>query len=387
MVSCWTHSWEYLLQLPPIGDLRYAAPKLPEPWLTPLDTINYRKGCAQPPGNQLQYGEDCLYLNIFVPYHENVATDPLPVLVWIHGGCWMGGQADVDAGIIAQQDMIVVAVSYRLGSFGFLTTRDSVATGNWGLLDNVMALQWIQNNIANFGGDPTRVTLGGQSSGGVSATLLMFAPSAAGLFHGVLSQSGNAMASWAIHRPPFDPLNITHEFAESLGCPTTTSQIIVDCLRSKPWTEIVDGTATAYDDWCLWTPNIDGVLILEDPTDLLWRGEFSQVPMIIGSTGSEFAYVPTTMTKVDFDAEVREIAQNQYGYAGNVDEATDALIYEFTEPTNAFDEKEIRDEWVQELLIVVTCLIPGALRLWDRIVPVRGSANGTLGQLNPPGVI
>ncbi|XP_077999757.1 carboxylesterase 5A-like [Glandiceps talaboti] len=123
---------------------------------------------------------------------------------------------------------------------GFLSTGDEVAPGNWGLLDNVIALEWVRDNIASFGGDPTQVTVFGHSAGAVMASMHMYSPLSSGLIAGSLPQSGNAMTPWAVYRSPHDPLDNARELAELVNCPTTSSSDIVDCLRAKPWQELVD---------------------------------------------------------------------------------------------------------------------------------------------------
>ncbi|XP_070545649.1 pyrethroid hydrolase Ces2e-like [Ptychodera flava] len=164
---------------PPIGDLRFAPPESPTLWSDVRDAFSFKSSCPTP--GSLNGDEDCLYLNIYTPFANNDKDTVLPVMLWIHGGCFVYGTSEeYDGSILAQNDVIIVVANYRLGALGFLSTDDQVAAGNWGLLDNIMALQWIQKNIGNFGGDPNRVTVFGQSSGGVSSSLLLFSPLAAG---------------------------------------------------------------------------------------------------------------------------------------------------------------------------------------------------------------
>ncbi|XP_077999631.1 neuroligin-4, X-linked-like [Glandiceps talaboti] len=342
---------------PPLGNDRFAPPKHLDPWGEVLDTYVRKPACPQtndccdevctePPDG---YDEDCLYLNMYAPYVsiDESRVEPLPVMVWIHGGCFVSGNGSkYDASIITQNDVIVVTVNYRLGAIGYLSTGDAVAAGNWGLLDNVMALEWVNDNIANFGGDPNKVTIFGQSAGGVHTSLLLFSTMSIGLVHGAIVQSGTATAPWAIYRPPYDPRDSANELATALNCPTEDSQELVDCLRTKPWNDIVCTSVTINDDWCMWTPTVDGYFITDDPTILLEKGEFLKVPVIDGFTKDELPYIPPTMTKEMFDSETRSRADKQWGYTGNADECYDAMVYEYTEPTDPLNENEIRDQWV-----------------------------------------
>ncbi|XP_077999630.1 neuroligin-4, X-linked-like [Glandiceps talaboti] len=328
---------------PPVGDTRFAPPKHVDPWGGVLDTFTRKPSCPQ--SNDYGIDEDCLYLNVYAPYVTRVES--LPVMVWIHGGCFVGGSgAGTDGSIISQNDVIVVTVNFRLGALGFMSTGDSVAAGNWGLMDNIMALEWVRDNIANFGGDPNRVTIFGQSSGGVQVSLLLFSTMAIDLVHGAIVQSGTATSPWGIYRPPYDPRDQTNELATALECPTEDSQALVDCLRTKDWNDIVCTSVTIIDDWCMWTPNVDGYVITEDPTILLERGEFLNVPVIDGFVKDELPYIFPNMAKEDFDSQVRNKADSQWDYTGNADECFDALVYEYTEPTDPLNENEIRDQWV-----------------------------------------
>ena len=152
--------------------------------------------------------EDCLYLNIWTPAK---ADGHLPVMVWIHGGGYTNGSASMPlywGDRLAQRGVIVVTVAYRLGPLGFLAHPDLSAqsphksSGNYGLLDQIAALKWIQKNIAAFGGDPQRVTIAGQSSGGMSVSMLMASPLAKGLFHRAIGQSGGL----------FEPVQIAPQY-------------------------------------------------------------------------------------------------------------------------------------------------------------------------------
>ncbi|NXQ78651.1 SASB hydrolase, partial [Quiscalus mexicanus] len=139
----------------------------------------------------LQVSEDCLYLNVYTPVSTG-ENKKLPVLVWIHGGGLVFGAASsYDGSVLAAFDnVVVVAIQYRLGIAGYFSTGDEHARGNWGYLDQVAALRWIQENIMHFGGDPGSVTIFGESAGGISVSALVLSPLAKGLFHKAISESG-----------------------------------------------------------------------------------------------------------------------------------------------------------------------------------------------------
>ncbi|NXN94089.1 SASB hydrolase, partial [Rhinopomastus cyanomelas] len=191
---------------PPVGPLRFSDPQPPEPWEGVRDATSYPPMCLQDKEKaqyfsdyitnrkekvRLQVSEDCLYLNVYTPLPTDT-QEKLPVFVWIHGGGLVFGAASSYDGsaLAALDNVVVVAIQYRLGIAGYFSTGDQHARGNWGYLDQVAALQWIQENIRHFGGDPESVTIAGESAGGVSVSALILSPLAKGLFHKAISESG-----------------------------------------------------------------------------------------------------------------------------------------------------------------------------------------------------
>jgi len=194
---------------PPVGDLRWVEPQPVIPWEGVLD-------CTAPPASAMQSApepffcwskeflipaspidEDCLYLNVWTP--AETTQDKLPVIVWIHGGSFTGGSGTVplyDGEAMARKGVVFVTINYRLGIFGFLAHPELTAessrhtSGNYGILDQIAALRWVQDNITAFGGDPGCVTIAGQSAGSFSVNILMVSPDAKGLFHRAIAQSG-----------------------------------------------------------------------------------------------------------------------------------------------------------------------------------------------------
>jgi para-nitrobenzyl esterase len=195
----------------PVGDLRWRAPQPPEPWEAPRETIAFRDPCVQLSGpldglpddsGAVVGSEDCLYLNVWSPHaHSSADAGKRPVMFWIHGGGNTIGTANTYAGnkLAAGEQVVVVTINYRLGFFGWMSHpalrgngRDALdASGNYANLDMIAALQWVQDNIANFGGDPNKVTIFGESAGGRNVYSLMASPLAKGLFQRAISQSGS----------------------------------------------------------------------------------------------------------------------------------------------------------------------------------------------------
>src|ERR1700733_2389908 len=192
---------------PPLGDLRWRAPESPAEWTGVRDASKFAPVCIQVPIVNAVLGmdavttsEDCLYLNVWTPAKS--ANDRLAVMVWIYGGGFtIGGTsiAGYNGANLAKKGVVVVSVAYRLGKLGFLahpqlTAEQGGHSGNYGLLDQIAGLQWVKHNIAAFGGDPSRVTIFGESAGGISVSMLAASPLAKGLFHGAISESGGNFA-------------------------------------------------------------------------------------------------------------------------------------------------------------------------------------------------
>ncbi|XP_044515655.1 liver carboxylesterase 1-like, partial [Gracilinanus agilis] len=236
----------------PLGPLRFAPPQPPEPWDYVKNTTTYPPVCAQVQiGGEiiaklfrnnlgLKNSEDCLYLNIYTSADLTTKTK-LPVMVWIHGGALLVGEASTLTGMYlsALENVVVVAIQYRLGIFGFFSTGDEHARGNWGYLDQVAALHWVQKNIGYFGGDSNSVTIFGVSAGGISVSALVLSPLTTNLFHRAISQSGVAITE-SLFSSNIKP--IAEKIAGLAGCKTTTSASIVHCMRQKTEEEILNTT-------------------------------------------------------------------------------------------------------------------------------------------------
>uniref|UniRef100_A0A6I8P6K3 Carboxylesterase 4A n=1 Tax=Ornithorhynchus anatinus TaxID=9258 RepID=A0A6I8P6K3_ORNAN len=299
---------------PPLGSLRFAPPQPPEPWEGVRQATTYPNSCLQESWGQiasmiftnrrnyvwLKFGEDCLYLNVYSPAHAN-RRSKLPVMVWFPGGAFLVGAASTYDGawLSAFEDVVVVIIQYRLGVFGFLSTGDVHARGNWGLLDQVAALQWIQENIEGFGGDPGCVTAFGQSAGGISISALMLSPLSRGLFHRAISQSGTALIKPFI---TYRPLELAKKIAKVAGCDNSSSSDLVQCLREKPERQLVKASRKMKffridvdpdPNKIIWfvSPVVDGVVFPVSPEELLARGDFLRIPYLLGVNNQDFGWL------------------------------------------------------------------------------------------------
>ncbi|XP_046544374.1 carboxylesterase 4A-like [Haliotis rubra] len=262
----------------PVGRLRFKKPVPRGRWTGTLDASRFGPPCAQL-GNQ-RSTEDCLLLNIYIPriLSPNATKS---VMIWIHGGGFVNGQgSSLDGSNIAiTGDVIVVTINYRLDVFGFLSTGDSSSLGNYGLWDQQLAMRFVRDNIAAFGGNPNSITIFGESGGGYSVGLHALSPLSQGLFQRVICESGVGLSPRAI---AFDPVNFTRRVSDNLSCTTlngdgslnTTS--FMACLRGKNTRQILTASnrARGHSDlvWRLEiAPTVDGELIPRRPEFLISR--------------------------------------------------------------------------------------------------------------------
>jgi len=235
---------------PPVGDLRFKAPQKVTPWNGTLDAQNVQSKCPQintfvsPPGSPPDYegDEDCLYVNVYVP--KTSSTAKLDVIVWIYGGGFVQGTAGPDPygpEYILDNDVIYVAGNYRLGALGFLSTEDSNSPGNYGLKDQSLMLQWVQDNIESFGGNKNSVTIWGESAGAYSVAYHMMSPLSQDLFHRAISESGGPVA-------PLQKgvaLQRAKTLAQLMNCSSTDNNFdIVQCLRNASAEDMVKSGVT-----------------------------------------------------------------------------------------------------------------------------------------------
>ncbi|XP_072492072.1 cocaine esterase-like [Notamacropus eugenii] len=282
---------------PPVGALRFSPPQPPDSWSNVRDATALPPMCLQDVAALEKMSravkvtipttassEDCLYLNVYVPVHAKEG-DRLPVMVWIHGGGFIfGGGSIHDSSILsASQNVVVVNIQYRLGVLGFFSTGDEHAPGNWGYLDQVAALRWVQENIGHFGGDPGRVTIFGESAGGTSVSSHVLSPMSKGLFHRAIMESGVAIFRSLISSSSETVKNV---IANLSACDGHNSASMVQCLRHKSEDEILAITK----HFKLIPGVVDGQFLPKHPEELLSAGNFNHVPSIIGVNNHEYGW-------------------------------------------------------------------------------------------------
>ncbi|WP_293352014.1 carboxylesterase family protein [Phenylobacterium sp.] len=275
----------------PVGKLRWAPPQTPAKWTGSRDATRNGPSCPQPMnangapnggGANGPVSEDCLQLNVFAPKDAaKGARGAAPVMVWIHGGSHRTGAGWVyDGQNFARDGVVVVSINYRLGALGYFAhpalTRAAGAepTGNFGLMDQIAALEWVKRNAAAFGGDPENVTVFGESAGGMSILALLATPKARGLYQKAIVQSGGG---WF---PPVDLAAKEQQGAAALAKAGVAATATADELRAIPVETLVPIAAN-------YGPFIDGKLMTESASQALARGTFDDVPLMIGSNSGE----------------------------------------------------------------------------------------------------
>lgn len=287
---------------PPVGSLRWKPPRPVSHWTKTRSAQTFAPACLQPWSESTLQSEDCLYLNIWTP--ATSAKEALPVMVWIHGGGFTfgsGASSENQGQILARRGVIVVTINYRLGVFGFLghewlsTETNQKVSGNYGLLDQIEALKWVQRNIARFGGNPKNVTIFGVSAGGTSVAALMSSPLASGLFHKAIAQSGYAAMLRSLKMTPQAELKSLEEIgekvAEVLGC--SQSGDVARCLRSLSPSTILGKIYADGINLPQLSPVKDGHVLPDSPLMVFRRGEQLKVPTIVGVMKNEVIRDPS----------------------------------------------------------------------------------------------
>jgi para-nitrobenzyl esterase len=327
---------------PPVGDLRWHEPVLVKPWSEVRTASSFGAPCAQPVlgdwnRHDAEAGkEDCLFLNVITPVWP--ARQPLPVMLWIHGGANEGGSASsalYKDGTLIRHGVLLVTVNYRLGIFGFFAhpalSAESAhhGSGNYGLMDQILALRWVRENIANFGGDPNNITVFGQSAGSQDTGLLMTSGLSKDLFQRAIAESGTSFS------PPLAPLAAAEKageaFAANLKVPTgeeglkqlrqlTAQQLLASQFSQSPRPHF--------------GPDIDGWAIARQPTLVFASGQEAAIPLLFGTTAREFGAaifrVPAAQdalrkTIADFYGGLAPQALAAYGLAEGTEASADPL--------------------------------------------------------------
>lgn len=350
---------------PPINRLRFRSPEPPAIWKPHIyNATFFRNVCQQQkisyfedsirivwPGFtwEKDSSEDCLYLNIFAPGKNATNTSELyPVIMFIHGGSYVFGTTarhTTPGEVLPRMGVVLVTIQYRLGPFGFLTTGDSAAPGNWGLLDQVQALKWIQENIKAFGGDPNKVTILGVSSGGASVGLHLLSPRSEGLFHHAIAESGVEFSPFAFQSVKDAALK-TKFTAMKLGCNSENTHNMIKCLRKKDAQSIVLNYG-----WESTGPVIDNYFINDTPESLRRSGKFYRVPLIGGFNSDEGAHntpevyrPPTKITSSVFRESIKSFVKDNT-FHDNEKTAVlieDAIEFQYTPWSKTSDSPTLR---------------------------------------------
>jgi para-nitrobenzyl esterase len=299
----------------PVGDHRFAPPVATTAWKGMQDATNFGHMCYQP--GQGDFSEDCLFLNVWTPAKK--PQDKLPVYVFIHGGGFSmgaGSQPLYEGANLAQSGVIVVTLNYRLGTLGFLPSKAAHqkygTTGNWGMLDMIEALKWVQSNIQSFGGDPTRVTIGGESAGSFAVSTLINSPKAKGLFNQAIMESGALPMVTAV--APATALSFRQAKAESAKYFAKFDlkddvQGLTE-LRKLPVDKIV-ATQLQYPQLRMpqvsgFFPIPDGSVYQTNPVNAIKEGRINQVKLLAGfNTDEGSLFVPPTTAEKDYNALVK----------------------------------------------------------------------------------
>jgi para-nitrobenzyl esterase len=280
----------------PVGPFRWSAPRPPAPWSNVLHADHFGASCMQGPNSpfgpwtkEYMYvtpaSEDCLFLNVWTPRPSSTAH--LPVLVYIYGGGFSSGSGDVpiyDGEALARTGMVVVTFNYRVGPFGFLAHPDLTAesehhaSGNYGLMDQIAALRWVQANIRGFGGDPSRVAIAGQSAGAMSVEDLLASPLAKGLFHAAIADSGIGGRGVPV-RSLAEAEKAGADFASSKKADS------IAALRALPAADLVAKPGAGLQ----FAPIVDGWVVPDQPMMLTTSaGRDNDVPVITGFQADDF---------------------------------------------------------------------------------------------------
>lgn len=305
---------------PPVGDLRWKAPVPAARWEGVRKATTFGSHCLQgnPYGDMVMRdpggSEDCLSLNVWVP--SSASSKKLPVMVWIYGGgfvCGSTSEGRQDGSRLAQQGVIVVSMNYRLNIFGFLVHPELAkesghdSSGNYGLMDQTLALHWVRDNIAAFGGDPDNVTIFGESAGSFSVSAQMASPLAKGLFNKAIGESGAAFSRSGL---TFDSVAYREEkdtklVKEKLGVSTLAE------LRALPAQKLLDIFGKAGPDAFDFGPNIDGYFLPEPLSAIFAAGKQNDVPLLAGWNKDEGSYEvgPEKPTA----ASMKAMAEKEFG--------------------------------------------------------------------------
>ncbi len=287
----------------PVGDLRWKAPQPAKPWSGVLNADVEPKWPPQPEKSYVKYdmmSEDCLYLSVATPAKS--VKEALPVMVFIHGGAFRtehyGGELWQS---LARRGVVAVSIEYRAGALGFMAHADLAKeadghSGNYGILDQIFALQWVQRNIRNFGGDPSRVTIFGESAGAVSCHVLCASPLAKGLFRACISQSGAMMSA----------TNVVNQQVAQMYGGMFMNQMKKNSIAEMRQMDAKDLTGNES-NFQLCIPIVDGYVIPEPIYALYEKGNYNDVPVLIMHNSDEGAVEYDSVSTEQYEQFFRQL--------------------------------------------------------------------------------
>ncbi|CAH3023185.1 unnamed protein product [Porites evermanni] len=338
---------------------RFEYPVPPDKWTSTLQANKTDKICPQPdlpgqPSRLSLMSEDCLLLNVYVPGNAT-NNSQLAVMLWIHGGAYIiGDTLFYDGSLLATEgNVIVVTAAYRLGVFGFLSSYSDNLKGNYGMLDQIAALKWVNKNIERFGGDSRKVTIFGESVGGMNVALLLLSPLASGLYQNVIIQSGTAVTLSALFEKDEAELR-ARSFAENVGCEMASLKA---CAKKKSFQDLSSAQLKVFDylNFFRFAPVVDGYFMPDSPIKLLKAGKFNKSNVMIGFTrddGTVFANgFPGVMPALDLSKGMSrnlfvDVIKNRMWTRNQNSQILDLLIYEYTDWSNATDPYLLRQQFI-----------------------------------------
>ena len=359
---------------PPTGDLRFQRPESPEPWKDVLNATELPNSCHQQLDDynnnfegaimwnpNTEMSEDCLYLNIWKPTSSH--SDQKAVMTWIYGGGFYSGTSTLDlynGGILAAtSDVVVVSVQYRVGILGFAYLGIPGAPGNQGLLDQQLALEWIADNVGNFGGDRGRVTLFGESAGAASVGLHLLSPLSRDYFRYAIMQSSSPISPWAVDSPKV-AINRTQSVAKLMGCPLSPPKDALQCLRDVDPQQLSETMWQISDSSCIMTPissTVDGYFLEQTPLEYVSKGSFKRTSILLGANLDEGFYFLFYVIPQIFDLKMKNKTLTFDEFQDSIvavthDESfllTEVLAFEYGVPYNFKNKTKFRDS-IDDLL-------------------------------------
>lgn len=400
---------------PPVGDLRFRAPRPPQAWVGERDATAWMPMSLQPPpdpagsvpGDPLEQSEDCLYLNVYTPDPDPTARRA--VMVWIHGGGFVSGSASSQlyAGerLATEGDgVVLVTVNYRLGALGWLAHPalveegvggNGAGFGNWGLQDQIAALEWVRSNIENFGGDPQNVTIFGESAGAMSVAALLATRASGRLFRRAILQSGAALALGE-----GSAVRVAEDLVAEIGLSTIDRQALLDL----PAEEILKAQIAIYPNYELlglpFQPVIDGGSLAEHPAAAIAAGSAAAVDVLVGTNRDEWRFwtwANAALRDIDDERLERQVSR-LIGGAGlddvlhaakTVETYRSELVARFTTPPEPADVySAFASDWtfrVPAMRLATGCQSPNVYAyLFDWESPFAGGALGSCHALDLP---